>query len=222
MKLSKRFDTAYIEDYFSSYPRDFDKYYVNFHKYRYNILLNLIDGIHQNMAQKDMRILDVGPMFQTNIMRDSFQGAQLNSLGYHWKRNQMKNQEYHIEVNLNETDDVPVENYTKNDIVTCAEVIEHLYTMPKKVIGFLGSLLTDKGYLIIQTPNGVSLDRRANMLIGKNPYDMINEKRMNHYREYTLKELKNILQDCGYTIQHASITNYFNPDKTIGQNCFVN
>lgn len=220
MKLSQQFDIDYIEQYFSQYERDFDKYYVRFHKYRYQILLNLIDAIRAKESLQKINILDVGPMFQTNIMRDSFDGAQVNSLGYHWKRNKIQPHENHIEVNLNETDEIQTSDYHRVNIVTCAEVIEHLYTMPSKVIGFLSEFLVDSGYMILQTPNGVSLDRRVNMLMGKNPYDMINEKRQNHYREYTLKELSQILQECGYKIHHTSITNYFNPEKTWGQRMF--
>ena len=58
---------------------------------------------------------------------------------------------------------------------------------------FLNTLLNKKGILIIQTPNGVSLKNRMSMVLGKNPFPLIDKTTMhfhNHIREYTLEELQ--------------------------------
>ncbi len=67
------------------------------------------------------------------------------------------------------------------------------------------------GYLILQTPNGISLGRRLQMLAGRYPLEMIREDRNNpgHFREYTRDELIACGRAAGFEIIHASLSNYF-------------
>ena len=92
-----------------------------------------------------------------------------------------------------------------------AEVIEHLYTAPKLVLSFLRALLTDRGVLIIQTPNAAALHKRAELLLGRNPYELIRETTNDpgHFREYTKKELIRIAEDAGLTVDRWLAGNYF-------------
>lgn len=221
MEISNKFDKAYIEKYFEMVDlRPGQREYVNFHKIRYQYLINIIDGLINKHSFSPANILDIGPRYQTNLIRDSIDDTIVNTLGFKWDNNNSVDPEYHLEVDLNETDDIDVSVYQKNDIVVFAEVVEHLYTTPHKVLGFLKSLMTEDGYMIIQTPNGVALNRRITMLLGENPYDLIHENRQNHYREYTIKELSEIAEKAGFKIAHSSITNYFNPDKTLFQKIY--
>jgi len=217
-----RFKISHVEDFFNNQPlKPGQRKYADFHKYRYLKILNILDFLKTKIEKHtSISLLDIGPRQQTNLIRQSLAPVIVNSLGHAWPNNKMTEQEYHIEVDLNETQDVDVTAYQKNDIVIYAEVMEHLYTMPQVVLAYLSNMMTDRGYIIIQTPNGVALNRRLAMLAGKNPFQMIAPHRQNHYREYTLPELKTIAIESGFSIEYAKIENYFNPDENIGQRLF--
>ena len=61
------------------------------------------------------------------------------------------------------------------DVVVMAEVIEHLYTAPSVVLPYLRTLVRPDGVLIIQTPNAAAVFRRLKLLMGSNPFTLINE-----------------------------------------------
>ena len=96
-------------------------------------------------------------------------------------------------------------------MVVFAEVIEHLYTAPELVIGFLSHVLVANGSLILQTPNAVSLTKRLKLGIGVNPFEQIRIDRLNpgHYREYTLDELVDILTRSQFSIEKSWRKYYF-------------
>lgn len=216
--IPKKFDVGYVEQYFSN--KDIKKggrEYIQFHKYRYLYLLNIIAKLSEDFEDSALSILDIGPRFQTNLIRDTFPKVHVNSMGFVWAPNNQTSSEYHIEVQLNETQEVDLSGYAKNQIIIYAEVMEHLYTMPSVVLKYLKGVLEKDGYIVIQTPNGVAADRRIKMLCGQNPYQLIKPHRMNHYREYTLSELKKITIESGYKNVYASRRNYFNPSKTFAQ-----
>ena len=67
--------------------------YANFHKYRYcylvNELLILVDG------RADLRLLDVGPFYQTALIRHYFPTLQVNTLGFNKPENDLGAGETH-------------------------------------------------------------------------------------------------------------------------------
>ena len=65
------------------------------------------------------------------------------------------------------------------DVIVFAEVIEHLYTAPELVLPYLRELLVLGGVLLLQTPNAVSLRKRAKLLLGVNPFERIRTERDN-------------------------------------------
>ena len=79
------------------------------------------------------------------------------------------------------------------------EVIEHLYTAPELVLSFIKTFLAPEGFLIIGTPNAVSMDKRLSILKGENPYEKIRKDNTNpgHFREYTADELQQIGRQIG-------------------------
>jgi hypothetical protein len=90
-------------------------------------------------------------------------------------------------------------------------VIEHLYTSPKLVLGFLRRLVSPSGVLLIQTPNAVSLTKRVKLLAGAHPYEKIRETARNpgHFREYTAGELREYAAASGFEVLHCRHYNYF-------------
>ena len=99
------------------------------------------------------------------------------------------------------------------DLITFCETIEHLYTSPTLVLAFLKGLLRPgPGVgILIQTPNAASLLKRRDLLLGRNPNELIRTQRTNpgHFREYTMNELLNYAAEAGLTVWHAEYCSYW-------------
>ena len=163
-----------------------------------------------------LKILDIGPSFQTEILRQTLSKVIIDTLGIEEERSKSHFQCKHFCFDLNDC------QYRKKwpkvgkyDLIIMAEIIEHLYTSPKLVLACIKTWLKKDGYLIIQTPNAVSLGKRIKMLIGKHPYEMIRESRINpgHFREYTIKEILVITEKLGFILVNYNICNYFSHPK---------
>lgn len=192
--------------------------YVHFHKYRYRYLLDIIQCLSRGRA--DLQVMDVGPYYQTNLIRSVFPKHRVHTLGFNTPINHLSSEEQHIDIDLNHTETLAQIGSVKVDIILMAEVIEHLYTKPEVVLDFLKHFLKDDGAIIIQTPNAVALPRRARMLVGQNPFQLIHANRQGHFREYTTKELESICTNIGLEVKHLSLANYFNPDQTMVQRLY--
>jgi SAM-dependent methyltransferase len=94
------------------------------------------------------------------------------------------------------------------DLVTWCEVIEHLTENPVHTLAEIHRVLKPGGALVISTPNASRADSIANFLLGRNIYDPYHLgaplKGSRHSREYTLPELTDLLQGCGYTVERAA------------------
>ena len=90
------------------------------------------------------------------------------------------------------------------DCVLFFDVIEHLYD-PAFALGEISRVLARDGYLVMKTPNGANLAKRARLMLGKSPYHELKgwlwdyrfvvprtseKKFQGHIREYTFDELK--------------------------------
>jgi hypothetical protein len=161
----------------------------------------------------ELSILDVGPHFFTCLIRKQFPHAEINTLGYenfHICPESVR--QAHLTFDLNETqfpERWPA--FKKHDIVVMGEVIEHLHTAPWLVLGFIKTLVKEGGYLIVTTPNAVSISKRIKFLFGKHPFEMLREEIMNpgHIREYTAKELKEIGSKAGLVVDQIFLASYF-------------
>jgi SAM-dependent methyltransferase len=107
--------------------------------------------------------------------------------------------------------DLTKPNFFKNknslDFVSFCDVMEHLVPadLPKIFTEF-NHILKEDGYLIVNTPNIASLLKRLNLLRGKNPIEFdvcLHEKATyGHIREYTLNEIRSILEQTGFKIEN--------------------
>jgi hypothetical protein len=203
--------------YFASWNLDQEsEIFLHYHRRRYEFLLQELDRIvakiRGELRNDPLRILDVGPGFQTELLRKTLPEAIVNTLGFRDPRFEPRSQDKHFQFDLNDAQ--YDENWPKieiHDLVVMAEVLEHLYTSPVLVLNCVSTWLRNRGYLIIQTPNACALHKRIRMLTGQNPYDMIRETRDNpgHYREYTIRELVSIAGRTGFKAAECSTRNYF-------------
>ena len=196
--------------------------YIEFHKYRYKYLLENIDEIiNRSKPGKQIKLLDIGPAYQTLLIRKYFPTIKVDTLGFNHPSNNLKKDETHYNLNLNLADkewNAAIKNY---DIINFCEVIEHLYSQPEKCLNKLQGALADKGSIIIQTPNTVAIHKRLRMLIGQNPYNLLEANEMGHFREYTVKELQAFMKGVNLKTTKVSLKNYFNEGSTIFHRAFV-
>jgi len=217
VQIVNSFDVNYVEEFFAD-AENAD--YVNFHKYRWLMILNLMKAVDSILTAPGARFLDIGPLYQTNIIRHAFPELKVDTMGYNNPINKLRVGENHYKVDLNHTQELETDLTEHYEIILFAEVLEHLYTKPQIVLEYLKGILKKEGIIILQTPNGISLDKRVKLLSGKNPFHLIEEHRQNHFREYSLQELVDASEEVGFKVEYKNIHNYFNPDKTFLQRLY--
>ena len=202
---------AGIVAFFDGWELDADaRHYLLFHARRYEHLLRAV----LTLEPAPRRILDIGPSFQTILLREALPQAAVDTLGFEDPRFPPRPGDTHIQYDLNHSPDRASwpagERY---DLVIMAEVIEHLYTAARPVLECVRGMLCPSGVLLIQTPNPVRLGRRFAVLRGVSPFDLIREDRRNpgHYCEFRLEELESGCTGAGFEVVHAELANYFRP-----------
>jgi SAM-dependent methyltransferase len=182
--------------------------YLDYHARRYATLRALAADLLAGRAEP--RILNVGPMFETRLLRES--GATVDTLGFPHPLFPPRDHERHLAADLNETSEPGDGSY---DLVVMAEVIEHLHASPVTVLGNLATWLRPGGAMLIQTPNAVALHKRLRMLAGRNPLEPIRGDPGNpgHFHEYTLGELRDAAGRAGLTVAGWRTENYFGASR---------
>lgn len=91
------------------------------------------------------------------------------------------------------------------DVVGAFDVIEHLPDSPRPFLNEIMRLLKPSGYLVLGTPNAVRLTTRIKVAMGYSNWPAVadyidTERNWGHHHEYTLAELREILETCGYRV----------------------
>lgn len=91
------------------------------------------------------------------------------------------------------------------DVVTSFDVVEHLPGNPIQHIGEIRRTLRAGGSFILGAPNASSLMKRVDLAVrGRHPYahfeDWMRAPYYEHYREYTPREYREILQRTGFSV----------------------
>ena len=98
------------------------------------------------------------------------------------------------------------------DFVTYMDVIEHHAYSPKRVLLEARRVLTPGGCLIVTTPNHASIYNRVSLLFGQSVLDPLdyyfahcatNEIYPGHHREYTQRELREVLQRTTFRVKEC-------------------
>ena len=209
--------------YFSQQDLDNEsRDFLRYHYQRYEFLLRKIDKAIEKLSlsssQRSLKILDIGPGFQTEILRHTLPNTVVNTLGFLDLRFNPRTQDKHFQFDLNKAQfpDMWLK-LEQHDLVIIAEVIEHLYTSPVLVLQCVATWMVSGGYLILQTPNACALHKRLKMLAGKNPYDLIRVTPDNpgHFREYTLSELVTFTDQAGLRLVEWATWNYFDNGSSV-------
>jgi 2-polyprenyl-3-methyl-5-hydroxy-6-metoxy-1,4-benzoquinol methylase len=90
------------------------------------------------------------------------------------------------------------------DLVLFCEILEHLVINPLAVFPKLRRIIKPGGLLLITTPNAVRLANVALILAGSNIFDRYHPENGvygRHNREFTVEELRRILEQSGFRIQ---------------------
>ena len=114
------------------------------------------------------------------------------------------------------------------DLVIFSEVIEHFYNSPKPVLAEINRVLVPGGWLILTTPNVVSMANRKRFLLGRSVrgdiedfYNMegylVGSVYREHNREYTRKEVEYMLGQEDFTIVESLTCDYRGPNFSCGR-----
>lgn len=182
--------------------------YVGYHSRRFAYLAHFLEMVG---IGKESTILDVGPTFTSIFFHDHL-GCRVDSLSFSPDEETPFGTNHFFDLNRSQNkEDWP--KIGPYEVITFAEVIEHLHTSPQIILECLGSLLVPGGRLIVQTPNALALRKRIQLLVGKHPYEEIslNPNHPNHFRESTLAELVRYGKNAGLEVEFAKVVNYFNP-----------
>ncbi len=188
--------------------------------------------IHQNRFHRTLeickelisdpraRVLDVGPSYFTTLLAQEYKDVSTLGLDMMTDYGGQRNASAlalalpHVKFELNNSRDI--RHWPKIsppfDLIVFAETLEHLYTAPEYSLAFLGSLLTEKGILLVTTPNAAMIMKRFILLLkGKNPYEQIRliGENPGHYREYTMKELVDIGTRCRLDPVYTKYINFY-------------
>jgi hypothetical protein len=196
-----------------------ESWYLDFNSPRYVFLLREVHRVAGALGKPDgdgLRVLDIGPGFQTELVRGALPRATVDTLGFVNPLTSPRDGERHIQWDLNDAywperwpDTGP------HDLVLMAEVIEHLYTSAGQVLAAIVSFMAQPAYLLLQTPNAVALHKRVQMLAGRHPFGPISDNRSNpmHFREYTTPELIAAAREVGLEPDGLFRANYFRRDS---------
>jgi hypothetical protein len=189
---------------------DEERAYLAVHRRRLDFVVELVRRLPLPPGRP--RLLDVGPHFLTELLRERT-GARVDQLGFRNDRlSHLRPDETHHECDLSQASltgrwpSVP-----SHDVVLACEVVEHLHVPPSALLAFARSSLGPGGFLILQTPNAVALKRRALMLLGRNPYELLRDTPDNpgHFREYTREELLAYASGAGLEVVRFAAAAYF-------------
>src|SRR5262245_11876771 len=123
--------------------------YLEYHRRRYQFLLERVDGVLHGQTARDgerLRVLDVGMAYQTFLLRRLYPHVELATLGFFDHRFPKMEGVNHTDFNLNaaaEESEWP--ELDPFDLILLAEVIEHLYVPPTRVLQMLRRLLRPGG-----------------------------------------------------------------------------
>lgn len=195
-----------LQDVFLSLNDDYEKKYFEFHRYRYEYIMNKINQVGLKEGSK---ILDVGcyPLHLFKTLKLS--GYSVYGISSQHEPIKASN----IVIKNIETDRLP---YSGGffDLIIFSEVMEHLIVNPLIYYAKFKNILSETGRVIVTTPNAAGLYKIIPILLGRSTYFPLSDvfsTQLNdgsiykrHNREYTMNELGEILKQAKFEIKKSA------------------
>lgn len=148
-----------------------DRADLAFHGRRWLILLEHADALVEAARARGgpLRILDIGPSLQTDILRHNYPDIPVDTLNLSDDGRTPRPEDIHVRYDLNDL--YHRERWPRigpYDVIVMCEVIEHLYTGASTVLAGLASIVKPHSSLFLQTPNAAALHKRIQLARGKN------------------------------------------------------
>ncbi|MEE9166786.1 MAG: methyltransferase domain-containing protein [Candidatus Neomarinimicrobiota bacterium] len=194
--------------------KEISEIYASRQQTRFNLTLQTCK---KYVPQKESNVLDVGRSDLTHKLSRYY--SHVMSLGFdlnlddggHRETVEIDNVE-HITYDLNESKHVDTwPDYPgKFDLITLCETVEHLNTPPEFSLLMLKYFLKSNGYLVVTTPNAVSIHKRILFLMGKNPFERIRYFSQNpgDFRQYTRAEFRELAKTCDLRIVQCNTVDF--------------
>ncbi|HMS16286.1 MAG TPA: methyltransferase domain-containing protein [Planctomycetota bacterium] len=207
---------AWAEGYLRN---DEERAYFELHAPRYLRALAIVRELLPTAGEGPPSLCDVAPHLLSELFA-SATAALVNTVGVRFlpKEASHRQVQEHMDLDLNSLHSKNEwRSFHLHDVVFMGEIIEHLHAAPAMVLGCVSRWVKPGGFLVIQTPNAVSLTRRLAMILGRHPYEMIHPgNNPGHIREYTGPELTHLAQSLGLHLTLTHYENYFRPPHRRG------
>ncbi|HDS09403.1 MAG TPA: SAM-dependent methyltransferase [Firmicutes bacterium] len=194
--------------------------YLRFHLKRYYFTLKLLSPL---MA-KGSKVLDLGSFpfhlpfllkhfLETEITLNGIPDSETGRIKNDDSVIKFKSEKYRYEFNYHnfnlEHDQFPF-NDNSFDFILCLEVIEHLLENPVFMLAEIHRILKPEGKLILTTDNALRFSQVFKLLFNRNTWFRYypGNPYFRHNREFTLKEINELLSTNGFkaeTIRHVNI-----------------
>lgn len=225
-----------IDDVFKNEVSDYKGRVVNAQhvkNYLFSSYYRIQEIVQHTYSKVDpnKKILDIGIGygFYDIILKDNF---YLNITGMEIKSNMPAycrlTQLHNIEIISEELSKKPTSIPDNSfDFVILSEVIEHLRISPFRALLEIKRILKPQGFLLLTTPNIARLPNVLKLLSGTNiietfpndDNDIVHiTDEMSHIREYTMQELKILIEQAGYEIikaEYSLSSDRINPAQTL-------
>ena len=171
-----------------------NKEYYQIHEARYKYILSKTEKFRKG------KVLDVG--CYPGHLSEAFEKQGWEVWGICSPFEKMKSKRVKA-VNV-EREEWPFEKESM-DLIVMTEIIEHLTDDSKKYLGEAFKVLKKGGRILITTPNVTRWQNVINLILGKNIYfplkQLEEEIYYRHNREFTMRELEEILKKSGFVIE---------------------
>jgi len=94
---------------------------------------------------------------------------------------------------------------TQYDVAVCSHVLEHI-CYPDKLLRDIHRVLNENGELIVALPNIMHYKARLQLMIGNFNYTSQGLWDYTHFRWYTFRSAKKLLESHGFLVQEAKVT----------------
>lgn len=162
------------------------------------------------------RILNVGgaPYIFEHLMRQARPQIEIISLDLSPERFPHVEDQLGVQVRKLDIESASTADITalgRFDCIVFTEIFEHLRIDLLGTMRRLRDLLTDDGVLYLSTPNGLGLHGLKRLFLGRTGPPVVDEwsklsrlGHMGHVREYSMREVREVLIATGYRIDHAA------------------